>query len=148
MNPTTPPADAGMRIEPPMSEPVARAQVPDARDADAPPEDPPGVNVGFHGLRVTPHRFDQVSAEHAEALEQLQQHAACKQTQTDHETAAADLDLERDELARRAADLDQRADELDRRAEELRARWGIMPLRAERDGNRLLFSHLQTLAAG
>jgi aspartyl-tRNA(Asn)/glutamyl-tRNA(Gln) amidotransferase subunit A len=40
---TTPLNDAGIRIEPPMSEPVARGAVPDARDAPEPPEDPPGL---------------------------------------------------------------------------------------------------------
>ena len=43
-----------MRIEPPMSEPVAIGVVPDARLAAEPPDEPPGVNFRFHGLRVTP----------------------------------------------------------------------------------------------
>ena len=38
-----------------MSEPVARVVVPAASAAAEPPEDPPGVYAGFHGLRVTPH---------------------------------------------------------------------------------------------
>src|SRR6476660_283225 len=41
--PTTPQNDAGMRIDPPMSEPVARYDVPAARLAPEPPEEPPGV---------------------------------------------------------------------------------------------------------
>ena len=32
-----------MRIEPPMSEPVAIAEVPEASEAAEPPEEPPGV---------------------------------------------------------------------------------------------------------
>ena len=49
-----------MRIDPPMSEPVAIADVPEASEAAVPPDEPPGVNFGFHGLRVTPHSRDQV----------------------------------------------------------------------------------------
>src|SRR3954447_12304050 len=55
LNPTTPFQAAGVRIEPPMSEPVASVDVPDASDAPVPPDDPPTPNSGFHGLRVTPH---------------------------------------------------------------------------------------------
>lgn len=43
-----------MRIEPPMSDPVASAAVPEARAALEPPEEPPGVKSRFQGLRVTP----------------------------------------------------------------------------------------------
>lgn len=49
-----------MRIEPPISEPVAIDDVPDASEAAEPPDEPPGVNLGFQGLRVTPHSLDQV----------------------------------------------------------------------------------------
>ncbi len=42
-----------------MSDPVASEDVPSAKDAADPPDDPPGVNSGFHGLRVTPHSRDQ-----------------------------------------------------------------------------------------
>ena len=49
-----------MRIDPAMSEPVAIDDVPEASVAAAPPDEPPGVKSGFHGLRVTPQRFDQV----------------------------------------------------------------------------------------
>jgi hypothetical protein len=45
---------AGMRIEPPLSVPVASVVVPAASAAAAPPEEPPGVFFGFQGLRVTP----------------------------------------------------------------------------------------------
>ena len=55
LNPTTPFQAAGVRIEPPMSEPVASVEVPDASDAPVPPDEPPTPYSGFHGLRVTPH---------------------------------------------------------------------------------------------
>ena len=44
-----------MRIDPPMSLPVANGANPAASAAPDPPDDPPGVNAVFHGLRVTPH---------------------------------------------------------------------------------------------
>ncbi len=56
LKPTTPLKAAGMRIEPPMSEPLARVAVPLASAAPDPPDDPPTPNSGFHGLRVTPQR--------------------------------------------------------------------------------------------
>ena len=37
-----------------MSVPIARVVMPAATDAEAPPEDPPGVSAGSQGLRVTP----------------------------------------------------------------------------------------------
>ena len=62
LKPTTPFQPAGMRIEPPMSEPVARVDVPDASEAPAPPEEPPAPTSGFHGFRVTPQRRVWVNA--------------------------------------------------------------------------------------
>ena len=53
-----------MRIEPPMSEPVASVEVPEASDAPEPPDEPPTPNSGFHGLRVTPCRREWVNAAH------------------------------------------------------------------------------------
>jgi hypothetical protein len=41
-------------VLPPMSVPIASGVIPAATDAEAPPEDPPGVKAGSHGLRVTP----------------------------------------------------------------------------------------------
>jgi hypothetical protein len=41
-------------MEPPPSEPVAAATIPAPTAAAEPPEEPPGVRAGFHGLRVTP----------------------------------------------------------------------------------------------
>ena len=43
-----------MRIEPPPSEPVAAETIPAATAAAEPPEEPPVVRSGFHGLRVIP----------------------------------------------------------------------------------------------
>src|SRR3954471_24742936 len=43
-----------MRMEPPPSVPSASGTMPDARAAELPPLDPPGVRAGSHGLRVTP----------------------------------------------------------------------------------------------
>ena len=45
-----------------MSDPVAKVAEPAASAAAAPPDDPPGVMFRFHGLRVIPQRFDQVTA--------------------------------------------------------------------------------------
>src|SRR3954469_14124746 len=44
----------GMRMEPPPSVPTASGPMPAATAATAPPEEPPGVFFGFHGLRVMP----------------------------------------------------------------------------------------------
>src|SRR4029079_14808298 len=44
----------GMRIEPAPSVPTASGPMPDATAAAAPPDDPPGVSLGFQGLRVMP----------------------------------------------------------------------------------------------
>lgn len=50
----TPQKLAGTRSEPPMSEPISSGVTPAARAAAAPPDEPPGVRVGSHGLLVTP----------------------------------------------------------------------------------------------
>src|SRR3990172_13331787 len=44
----------GVRIEPPPSVPTVSAPMPVAIAAALPPDEPPGVIFGFHGLRVTP----------------------------------------------------------------------------------------------
>jgi hypothetical protein len=49
--PTTPQNDAGILIEPPMSEPVASVAVPAASAAADPPLEPPGEYPVCHGLR-------------------------------------------------------------------------------------------------
>src|SRR5450759_4632484 len=54
LTPTTPHSAAGWRIEPPVSDPSARAAKPDATAAAEPPLDPPGTRVGSCGLRVGP----------------------------------------------------------------------------------------------
>src|SRR4051812_29987911 len=53
--PTIPQKDAGIRTEPPPSVPSARAVIPAATDAPAPPLDPPGVRPRSQGLRVSPY---------------------------------------------------------------------------------------------
>ena len=55
-NPTVPQNAAGIRTEPPMSEPSARGTQPAATAAPEPPDEPPGVRALSHGLRVTPQR--------------------------------------------------------------------------------------------
>src|ERR687893_803890 len=52
--PTTPHSAAGWRIEPPVSEPRARAAKPAATAAALPPLEPPGTLVGSWGFRVAP----------------------------------------------------------------------------------------------
>ncbi len=54
LNPTRPQQAAGTRIEPIPSLPWATVTMPDATAAAEPPDDPPGVSCGFHGLRVSP----------------------------------------------------------------------------------------------
>jgi hypothetical protein len=56
LNPTTPLKAAGIRMEPAMSDPLARVVSPAARLAAEPPEDPPAEYSVFQGLRVTPQR--------------------------------------------------------------------------------------------
>ena len=52
--PTTPQKAAGVRREPPVSEPWAIGPMPVASATPAPPLEPPQVSAGFHGLRVAP----------------------------------------------------------------------------------------------
>src|SRR5699024_10044439 len=52
LRPTSPQAEAGIRIEPPPSLPWAIGTIPAATAAPAPPEEPPGDRVGSHGLRT------------------------------------------------------------------------------------------------
>src|SRR4029077_20524213 len=60
LRPTSPQADAGMRIEPPPSLAWAAGTIPDATAAPEPPDEPPVVRVGSHGLRVAPNRAGSV----------------------------------------------------------------------------------------
>src|SRR5271169_70536 len=46
--------DEGMRTEPAPSVPIATGPIPDATAAAAPPDDPPGVILVFHGFLVMP----------------------------------------------------------------------------------------------
>src|ERR1700722_6331338 len=52
--PNSPQAAAGMRTDPRPSVPCASGTSADATAAAAPPDEPPGVRRGFHGLRATP----------------------------------------------------------------------------------------------
>src|SRR5215469_14216534 len=52
--PTTPQTAAGMRIEPPLSEPTERYTRPAATCAPDPPLDPPGENLVFQGFPILP----------------------------------------------------------------------------------------------
>ena len=56
LKPNRPEYDDGIRIEPPPSLPVQIGIMPTATAAAEPPDEPPGVRSGFHGLRVTPWR--------------------------------------------------------------------------------------------
>ena len=58
--PNRPQQPAGMRIEPAPSEPSAAPASPAATAAAEPPDEPPGVRCGSHGLRVTPNVGDSV----------------------------------------------------------------------------------------
>jgi len=52
--PTTPQKLAGLRSDPPRSEPCATQAMPVASATAAPPEEPEAESAVFHGLRVTP----------------------------------------------------------------------------------------------
>ena len=54
LSPTRPVCDAGRRIDPPPSVPIATGPSPAHTAATAPPLEPPGVNDRFHGFRVGP----------------------------------------------------------------------------------------------
>ena len=54
LNPGSPQADAGIRIEPPPSDAVARGTIPVATATAEPPDEPPAVRARSCGLRVTP----------------------------------------------------------------------------------------------
>jgi hypothetical protein len=54
LRPTSPQAEAGMRIDPPPSAPSATGTVPVATATADPPDEPPGERSRSKGLRVTP----------------------------------------------------------------------------------------------
>ena len=49
-----PQSEAGWRIEPPVSVPIAHGARPAATAAAEPPEEPPGTRPWSHGLRTAP----------------------------------------------------------------------------------------------
>src|SRR5579871_6081050 len=53
-SPVTPQNEAGMRIDPPVSVPVAIATIPAATAAPDPPLDPPGTRSVSQGFRTAP----------------------------------------------------------------------------------------------
>ena len=55
LRPTTPESDAGWRMLPPVSVPVAKNAWPEATAALEPPELPPGTLDSSHGLRTGPY---------------------------------------------------------------------------------------------
>ena len=62
LKPSTPQQDAGIRIEPPPSEPCAIAHRPAASAAPAPPLEPPAFRSRSHGVRHGPFRIESVKA--------------------------------------------------------------------------------------
>ena len=50
LSPTRPQQEAGIRIEPPPSEPCATGTSPAATAAAAPPDEPPAIRVRSHGV--------------------------------------------------------------------------------------------------
>ena len=54
LNPATPQSDPGMRIEPPVSLPIAQSHIPAATATAEPPEEPPATRDGSRGLRTVP----------------------------------------------------------------------------------------------
>jgi len=54
LNPATPHSDAGIRIEPPVSLPIAQSHIPVATATADPPEEPPATRAGSCGLRTVP----------------------------------------------------------------------------------------------
>ena len=54
LNPATPHSEEGMRIDPPVSLPMAQSHMPAATATAEPPEDPPETRLGSCGLRAVP----------------------------------------------------------------------------------------------
>src|SRR6267378_539546 len=61
LRPKVPVKADGLRMEPPPSVPMWSGAIPAASAAPAPPDEPPGVRSGFHGLRVMPFRGESVT---------------------------------------------------------------------------------------
>src|SRR5690348_9187907 len=55
LTPTVPVTAAGWRMDPPVSVPMASGAWKEARAADEPPPEPPGILVRSHGLPVGPY---------------------------------------------------------------------------------------------
>src|SRR5690606_10673468 len=63
LNPTTPQFAAGIRSEPPPSDPCAMGTIPAATAAAPPPVEPPALRSGSYGLRVPPRVADSVKSQ-------------------------------------------------------------------------------------
>src|ERR1700685_283184 len=53
--PTTPQNEAGLRKDPPVSEPVQTGSMSGASATAEPPDEPPGLSIGLNGLPDAPH---------------------------------------------------------------------------------------------
>src|SRR5262245_54683241 len=60
--PTTPLSAAGIRSDPPVSEPVHTGSISVARATPEPPDEPPGLSSGLNGFPVAPHTMLRVLA--------------------------------------------------------------------------------------
>ena len=65
LSPNSPQNAAGIRIEPPPSDPSAIGTSPAATAAALPPLEPPGLRSSFHGLRVIPNAAELVKCPQA-----------------------------------------------------------------------------------
>ena len=54
LRPTVPVRPAGMRIDPPVSEPIEPRAADNATETAEPPLEPPAIRSGSHGLRTAP----------------------------------------------------------------------------------------------
>ena len=54
LKPTMPHRPEGMRIEPPVSLPIAQSHMPAATATAEPPDEPPATRLGSWGLRTAP----------------------------------------------------------------------------------------------
>ena len=92
LKPKTPQHAAGIRIEPPPSDPSASAAMRVATATALPPLDPPAVCSGDHGLRVTPNAADSVKGQIASSGIRVlpsTTHPAVRRRRTNSSSAAA-----------------------------------------------------------
>src|SRR5258708_12749373 len=96
-NPNRPQQAAGILIEPPPSEPSARAAIPAATAAARPQVEPPGVRLRSHGLRVAAADAGSVNGQIASSgscvLPMMTQPAARSRTTSSSSAAAGSGDV-------------------------------------------------------